>query len=64
MEFENIDKRLQIKLLNICSQDKYNLSPKILYKNILYSRGSNKTLAIIFNVLVGIVKQINRDKKP
>ena len=58
MEFENIDKRLQIKLLNICKQDRYKLNPKTLYKNILHSTGSNETLAKVFVVPVDVIKQI------
>ena len=58
MEFENIDKKLQIKLLNICKQDTYNLNPKTLYKNILYSTGNHQILAKIFDVPIEIIKEI------
>ena len=60
MDFEKIDKRLQQKLIEITSKDPYplQLNPKTLYRNILYSYGSNETLSRIFDVPVEIIKQI------
>ena len=65
MDFENIDKRLQRKLIEITSKDPYplQLNPKTLYRNILSSYGSDETLARIFDVPVQIVKDIKESSK-
>ena len=65
MDFENIDKRLQIKLIEITSKDPYplQLKPKTLYRNILHSTGSYETLARIFDVPIEVIKQIKEPSK-
>ena len=45
MEFENIDIKLQLKLIEITSKDPYSLSSKTLFYNILNSTGSYEALA-------------------
>lgn len=62
MEYEDIDKKLQIKLIEITSKDPYTLSPKTLFYNILNSTGSHKVLARIFDVPVEIIKEIKKFK--
>lgn len=65
MDFENTDKRLQIKLIEICSKDPYplKLKPKTLYKNILASTGSYEVLGRIFDVPIEVVKEIKESSK-
>ncbi len=61
MDYEDIDKSLQIRLIEITSQDPYSLSPRTLFYNILNSSGSNESLAKIFEVDEELIKEI-KDK--
>lgn len=62
MEFEDLSNKLKIELLQICSQDTYNLKPKSLYNNIKNSTGSYETLAKIFDVPLWVVQKIKQHK--
>ena len=50
MDFENIDKRLQRKLIEITSKDPYplQLNPKTLYRNILSSYSTTDKRIILW----------------
>ena len=63
MDYEDIDKSLQIKLIEITSEDPYSLSPRTLFYNILNSTGSYKTLAMIFEVPEELIKEIKETYK-
>lgn len=61
-EFEDLPEKVRIELLQICSKDSYNLSPKSLYLNILHSNGSTRILSRIFEVPDWIIEAIKKHK--
>lgn len=63
MDYEDIDKSLQIKLIEITSEDPYSLSPRTLFYNILNSSGSNESLAKVFEVPEELIKEIKSKYK-
>ncbi|WP_026804111.1 hypothetical protein [Aliarcobacter lanthieri] len=50
LDFEDLEISLQKQIIDICADDKYNLDPKTLYRNIFNSKGDIQTLSKVFEV--------------
>ena len=62
IDYKDLDNCTKRWLEQIASEDKYGLSPQMLYKNIYNSTGDDKQLSKIFTVPIWLIRAI-RDNK-
>ncbi|MEA3485335.1 MAG: hypothetical protein U9R03_01360 [Candidatus Aerophobetes bacterium] len=58
-----MNEELKAKLTTIVKDDPYGLREETLYKNILYSTGTDEKLSELFNVPIEIIREIKSHKK-
>lgn len=58
LEYKELPQHLQEEIKGYCEEDPYGLKPEFLYKNMISSTGSIKTLADLFTVEVSFLIEL------
>ena len=59
-DYEELEEALKERIKKVCELDPYGLSPNTLYKNIYYSTGEVTKIALLFDVMPSLVRDIKR----
>lgn len=62
-KYEEVNPKLKEKLEAICIDNPTNINPKLLYINIVNSKGSIQMLAVAFNVSEELITEVKRINK-